>query len=142
MRAFPCSIAVFAVASAFAGGACAQQTGSPTVSAQSLFNALDVNHDGVISQYEYDGDAVSALIDRNHDKQVSTPEFDPMLGRTVDGRSAGRVQVADRNDDGVMSDDEVRRGVYAQFKLLDLNRDGNLDVGELQAGLNVPIQRP
>lgn len=127
-----------------AGAALAQQPlqVSSAARASQLFTALDANRDGVVSQYEFDVDAVSRLMDDNADKQISAPEFDPLMGRSVNARTAGHVQVADRNDDGVLSEDEVRQGTYRQFKLLDLDRDGNLDRQELEAGFHVPQVRP
>lgn len=115
---------------------------SSAARATQLFNDLDANRDGVLSQYEFDADAVSRFMDDNADKQISTPEFDPLMGRSVDDRTAGHVQVADANNDGVLSDDEVRKGTHRQFNLLDTNRDGNLDPRELEAGFHVPVVRP
>lgn len=127
-----------------AGAALAQQPMqvSSAARATQLFTELDANRDGVVSQYEFDGDAVARLIDGNADRQVSKQEFDPLLGRSVDARTAGHVQVADSNDDGVMSEEEVRKGTYRQFMLLDMNRDGNLDRNELEAGFHIPQVRP
>ena len=126
-----------------AAGASAQQTVPISAAkAAELFTALDANKDGVLSQYEYDSDAIARLIDGDKDQQVSKPEFDALVGRSVDTRSAGHVLVADRNDDGALSDDEVRRGTYRQFKLLDVNHDGNVDRHELATGFSMPVVRP
>lgn len=95
---------------------------SSAARAARLLTTLDTNRDGVVSQYEY--------------------KFDPTMGRTVDARSAGHLQVADRNGDGALSEDEVRKGTQSQFTLLDVNRDGNVDRQELEAGFHVPVVRP
>ena len=107
-----------------AGVALAQQPVqvSSAARAAQLFSTLDTNRDGVLSQYEY--------------------RFDPAMGKSVDDRTAGHIQVADRNDDGTLSDDEVRRGTQQQFRLLDVNQDGNVDRHELEAGFHVPVVRP
>lgn len=137
------TVFLLGLASLAAGNTLAQQMEVSSASrAAELFAVLDANRDGVLSQYEYDADAVSRLMDDNADKQISTPEFNPLMGQAVDTRTAGRLQVADRNDDGVMSDDEVRSGTFRQFKLLDVNQDGNVDRRELEAGFNVPVVRP
>lgn len=112
----------------------------PEVPAQ-RFNALDVNHDGVVSQYEYDGDAALAALDADHDEQISAVELQGVLGQWEGGPQSAerRIGLADLDRDGQLSDDELRRAMDLRFRLMDTNKDGNIDPDELQAGSGVPM---
>lgn len=105
------------------------------------FKALDVNHDSVVSQYEYDGDAALAALDADHDDQISAAELQGVLGQWEGGPQSAerRISLADLNRDGQLSDDELRRAMDLRFKLMDTNKDGNIDPDELQAGFGVPM---
>lgn len=112
----------------------------PETSAE-RFKALDVNHDGVISQYEYDGDVALAALDANHDNQVSAAELQGVLGQWEGQPQSAerRISLADLNRDGGLADDELRRAMDFRFKSMDTNKDGNVDPDELQAGFGVPM---
>ena len=105
------------------------------------FAALDVNHDGAVSQYEYDGDAALAALDSDHDDQITAAELQGVLGEWEGGPQSAqrRINLADLNRDGGLSDDELRRAMDVRFKLMDKNKDGNIDPAELQAGFGVPM---
>ena len=112
----------------------------PETAAQ-RFKTLDVNHDGAVSQYEYDGDAALAALDTDHDQQISAAELQGVLGEWEGGPQSAerRISLADLNRDGQLSDDELRRAMDLRFTLMDRNKDGNLDPDELQAGFGVPM---
>jgi hypothetical protein len=111
--------------------------------AASRFEALDANHDGVLSQYEYDSDAVLEALDTNHDDLISPDEFQVFLGDKAQGApdAAYRISIADTDGDGKLSDAELRRGLKIRFDWLDANKDGNVDLDELKAGFGVPMLR-
>ncbi len=105
------------------------------------FKALDVNHDGVVSQYEYDGDAALAALDSDHNDQITASELQGVLGEWEGGPQSAerRISLADLNRDGKLSDDELRPAMDLRFKLMDKNKDGNIDLDELQTGFGVPM---
>ena len=121
-------------------GICLAQEGLPDT-AGARFEALDANGDGVLSKYEYDSDAAFAVMDYNHDDRISVAELQSILGPLEDGApsAARRIGVADMNGDGELSDEELRRGLQFRFDWLDRNRDGNVDLAELKAGLGIPM---
>jgi Ca2+-binding EF-hand superfamily protein len=118
-------------------GICAAQTPSP---ATARFETLDTNHDGVVSKYEYDSNAAFAKIDSNRNYRISAEELEAILGPQEDGTpsAADRIRIADRNEDGELSDEELRRAAEMRFKWLDSNNDGNLDLAEMKAGFGIP----
>ena len=105
------------------------------------FKALDVNHDGVISQYEYDSDAALAMLDSDHDDQISAPELQGVLGEWEGGTQSAdrRISLADLDRDGELADDELRRAMDFRFRSMDKNKDGNVDLDEMQVGFGVPM---
>ena len=121
-------------------GLCLAQEGLPDT-ADARFEALDVNGDGVVSKYEYDSDAAFAVMDYNHDQRISADELQSILGPPEEGAppAARRIGVGDMNGDGELSDEELRRGLQFRFDWLDRNKDGNVDLAELKAGLGIPM---
>ena len=109
--------------------------------ADSRFEALDVNGDGVLSKYEYDSDAAFAAMDDDHNNRISAEELQALLGPQEDGAlsAADRISVADGNSDGELTDEELRRGLQFRFNWLDKNKDGNVDLPELKSGFGVPM---
>jgi Ca2+-binding EF-hand superfamily protein len=122
-------------------GLCTAQDLPDTASAR--FEALDVNGDGGVSKYEYDSDVVLATMDSDHNTRISAAELQAFLGAEKDGAPSAsyRISVADVDDDGELSDAEIRRGMEFRFQYLDGNKDGNIDPAELKAGLGVPMVR-
>ena len=120
-------------------GLCAAQSLPRT--ADQRFEALDVNEDGVVSKYEYDSDAAFAAMDDDHNSRISATELQALLGSEADGALSAthRISVADTNGDGELSDEELRRGLEFRFKWLDKNKDGNVDLAEMQSGFGVPM---
>ena len=122
-------------------GICTAQELPDTASAR--FEALDVNHDGVLSKYEYDSDVVLAAMDSDNNSRISAAELQAFLGAEENGAPSAsyRISVADVDDDGELSDAEIRRGMEFRFQYLDSNKDGNVDLAELKAGFGVPMVR-
>src|SRR4249919_681195 len=65
----------------------------PETAAQ-RFKALDVNHDGVVSQYEYDGDAALAALDSDHNDQVTAAELQGVLGEWEGGPQSAERRIS------------------------------------------------
>ena len=140
MKATTCgAYALLTVLATGVPGLCVAQ-GFPK-SAEGRFAALDVNGDGVLSKYEYDSDAAFAVIDDDHNSRISEAELQALLGPMDEGAlsAAGRIGVADGDSDGELSDKELRRGLEFRFKWLDKNKDGNVDLAEMQSGFGVPM---
>lgn len=118
---------------------CAQ--GLPATATE-RFQALDANEDGVLSKYEYDSDAAFAAMDDDHNGGISAEELQTILGpQEQEGAvsAADRIIRSDLDNDGELSDDELRRSLDFRFQWLDKNKDGNVDLAELKAGLGVPM---
>ena len=122
-------------------GICNAQALSGTASER--LSALDADRDGVLSRYEYDSDAALAAMDRDRDDRINPAELQAFLGREEDGAesAAYRLSVVDQDGDGELSDAELRRGLGMRFTSLDSNKDGNVDLAELEAGFGVPMVR-
>lgn len=120
-------------------GVCGAQ-GLPAT-ANARFQALDVNQDGVLSKYEYDSDAAFASLDANQNGGLSAGELQALLGSEQDGAAsaAKRIVSSDLDNNGELSEDELRRSLDFRFQWLDKNKDGNVDLAELQAGMGVPM---
>ena len=103
------------------------------------FKALDVDRDGVVSRYEYDGDAAFAAIDADGDKRISAEELAAFLGESgpAGPSAAERIVVADLDADGALDQNEVYSAVEMRFESLDRNGDGNLEQDEFAAGFGV-----
>ena len=82
-------------------------------------------------------------MDRDHDDRINPAELQAFLGREEDGAESAtyRLSVVDQDGDGELSDEELRRGLGIRFTSLDSNKDGNVDLGELEAGFGVPVVR-
>lgn len=108
------------------------------------FGRLDANHDGVLSQYEFDGDALVAMMDTDRDRQLSMAEVDAGLGASPNGEvdAKDRLRLADVDNNGVLSDTEVRKGTISRFRLIDVNTDGNIDRDEFASSFGVSSDTP
>lgn len=110
--------------------------------AQQRFQALDADHDGLLSKYEYDSDVLMAVADANHDGLVSPQELEQALGPQAPATKsmASRMIAADIDRDGQLNEDELRNAMELRFKWLDRNADGNLDLEEMRAGYGVRVR--
>jgi Ca2+-binding EF-hand superfamily protein len=133
----PASVLLLALGAVVAG-TCAAQVLPPTASAR--FEALDTNRDGVVDKSEYESNSLFAKIDSNRNNRISAEELQSVLGPQEDGAAsaADRIRVADGNDDGELTDEELRRAAEMRFSWLDRNSDGNLDLSEMKAGFGIP----
>jgi Ca2+-binding EF-hand superfamily protein len=103
------------------------------------FQALDVDKDGSVSKYEYDGDAAFAIMDANGDRRLSASELQAVLGAPAPGvpTAAERIVVADLDADGQLDESELRRATEMRFVSMDRNQDGNLDLAEFSSAFGV-----
>lgn len=138
--------AAILLASGFANTAvCQTQTAANAdadADAQRRFQALDADHDGLLSKYEYDSDVLMAAADANRDGLVSPEELEQALGPQAPGTKpmASRMIAADLDRDGQLNEDELRNAMELRFKWLDRNSDGNLDLEEMRAGFGVRVR--
>lgn len=129
---------VLTLALCLAPGASVAQT-PPTTAAQH-FETLDTNKDGLVSKGEYESSGLFAELDGNGDNRITAAELEDIFGPQDDGMPspADRIRVADSNDDGELSEEEIRRNAEMRFVWLDRNNDGNLDLAEMKSGFGIP----
>lgn len=110
--------------------------------AAARFRALDVNHDGLLSRYEYDAEVVFETADTDHDGLLTAQELEAVLPAAAPGTPsvARRMLVADLDRDGKLNEDELQRALESRFDWLDLDHDGNLDLAEMSAGYGVRVR--
>jgi Ca2+-binding EF-hand superfamily protein len=137
VRAFPSTL-IFSLACLLPAMAAAQ--GVPAAAAQRL-QALDANHDGVLSRYEYDSEAALMAMDVDGNGRISAEELQRYIGPGEQGGATAseRIVGSDLDGDGQLSDEELRRSLGFRFNWLDKNKDGNIDPAELGAGMNTPM---
>ncbi len=96
-----------------------------------ILNAIDTNHDGLISSTEIAASATSLLtLDKNADGEL-TPDEIRMRQQTPEERVDHMLGEFDTNKDGRISRDEAPERMVQQFDQLDKNGDGFLDRNEL-----------
>ena len=132
----PASALPFALSVLLAGSAYAQD--SPG-SVSRHFETLDVNRDGVLSQYEYDSEAAFALMDDDRSDSLSAAELQAFLGPQKAGTPSADdiVRRSDINDDGALDYEELRSRIELRFQWMDANKDGNVDPAELREAFMV-----
>lgn len=111
-----------------------------TTTASGRFKILDRNGDGVVSKLEYNSDALFSAMDTDHNNRISEKELQAILGPQWDGElsAADRIGYADSNSDGELDDEELRRHIEARFRLLDVNKDDEVDLPELKSRFGIP----
>ena len=115
-------------------GVCAAQSIPATASGR--FEALDRNRDGIVSKYEYDSESAFTALDSDNNNRITAEELQVIFGPQRYGElsTTDRLRAADDNNDGELTDEELRRVVEMRFQGLDYNRDGSLDLDEMQSG--------
>lgn len=117
------------------------------------FQALDADHDGVVSAAEL-ANAAKALqtLDQNGDGKLTEDEVRPQMGggRGRGGRGRGEPGVAsgpsademvqtlmafNKNGDGKLTKDELPERMQGLFDRADANHDGVLTADEIRNGL-------
>jgi Ca2+-binding EF-hand superfamily protein len=108
--------------------------------ADARFDRLDTNGDGKVSKREYNSDAAFAALDSDKNNRISAAELEAVLGAQGDGRysAADRLRNVDRNGDGELTDEELRRGANSRFQWLDTNGDEEVDLAEFKSGFGIP----
>ena len=98
-----------------------------------LLNALDTNHDGVLSAAEISAASTSLLaLDRKGDGELTPDEF-RMAQPGPQDQVNHMIEENDTNKDGKLSRAEAPEFLAGQFDAIDTNHDGFLDKEELTA---------
>lgn len=109
--------------------------------ADQRFKALDTNEDGVLSKFEYNGDAAVRMMDDDRNGLLSADELQAFFGPEKEGvaSAAERIVGVDLDDNGELSSEEIRRSLEVRFKWMDRNEDGNVDLDEYRAAFGVAM---
>lgn len=120
-------------------------------SVDARFNAMDTNHDGIVSKAELAAELQKELdtakaqltqklrqqftqLDTNKDGQLSFAEFSAVIGNVHSMETPDqKLQQLDTNHDGKISAEEYRAPELAKFNKIDTNHDGIVTPAELQA---------
>lgn len=132
------AVALLLALATYPAAYCAAQA-IPTTAADH-FEALDTNQDGRVAKDEYESSNLFAELDGDDNNRITADELEQIFGPQQDGMAsaADRIRVADQNDDGELSDEELRRNAEMRFSRLDANGDGHLDLAEMKSGFGVP----
>ena len=146
-----------AVAVLGAGSAALGQAQKPIAKADFIktvdtrFNAMDTNHDGVVTKAELAAELQRELdqarqlttqklrqqfqqLDTNHDGQLSFAEFSAVIGNIRSAQTPDqKLQQLDTNHDGKISAAEYRAPELARFNKVDANHDGVITQAEIDA---------
>lgn len=135
---YPGTGTLLLVLASIPAGLCVAQV--PPATATEHFETLDTNKDGLVGKDEYESSNLFAQLDGDRNNRITADELEAILGPQEDGMpsAADRIRVADGNDDGELSDEELRRNAEMQFTRLDRNNDGRLDLAEMKSGFGIP----
>lgn len=119
-------------------GMCAAQS-LPTTAA-GRFKVLDTNGDGAVRKDEFNSDKLFAAMDSDRNSRITPAELQAMLGPLEEGvlSAADRIRIADRNGNGYLDHEELRRSAEMRFQRLDSNQDGKVEPAEFTAGFGRP----
>ena len=96
-----------------------------------LLNALDADHDGIISAAEITtGSQALLALDKNGDGEITSDEMRPRQ-QTAAERADHLLDEWDTNKDGKIGKAEAPDRLQQQFESIDTNHDGVLDKEEL-----------
>ena len=103
--------------------------------AQKMFDRLDVNGDGRITQEEAQGlrDQRFARMDANGDGRVTLSEMQDAGRKRRAERMAKRFEKMDANGDGSLARSEYEDLAVRRFQRMDANGDGALTLDEIKA---------
>jgi len=105
-------------------------------------NALDTNHDGMISAEEIAAATASLLtLDKNADGEITGDEM-RVRQQTPEERADHMLDEWDTNKDGKVSQAEAPERMVSQFGSIDKNGDGFLDRDELIAYFKTQGNQP
>ena len=107
-------------------------------SAEQRLAAMDKDGNGTISEDEYE-DAIANIfrdLDADHNNRVSADELSSASAPQHEGMlsPADRIRRIDMNNDGELTEEELKRGAETAFHNLDTSGDDALDLGELKSG--------
>ena len=107
-------------------------------SAEQRLAAMDKDGNGTISEDEYE-DAIANIfrdLDADHNNRVSADELSSASAPQHEGMlsPADRIRRIDMNNDGELTEEELKRGAETAFHILDTSGDDALDLGELKSG--------
>lgn len=119
----------------------AQRSGEAT-RMDPVLNALDTDHDGVISSKELASAPTSLkALDKDGNGEISADEIRPRQMTPAD-RARHMLDEWDTNNDGKLSKPEAPDRMQQQFETLDTNHDGALTEEELTAFFASMPQQP
>jgi len=117
------------------GDRSASSAGKPAQFAQKRFDALDTNHDGVVTQNEFVAKAIADFRQfdvRGTGKVMASDIAASPKTQERAARVAERiVKRLDTNGDGVVTLDEFLAAAKQRFARIDKNADGFIDAGEI-----------
>ena len=119
------------------GAGSSDESGNRAQFARKRFDALDANHDGVVTQAEYLAAATAMYrqFDAQGNGKVTASEIasSPKAQERIEHAAQRIVKRLDTNGDGVVSQSEYLAGAQRRFARLDKNGDGYIDADEMPA---------
>ncbi|HEY2039762.1 MAG TPA: EF-hand domain-containing protein [Edaphobacter sp.] len=113
----------------------AQRQGNPPP--RPVLLALDTNHDGSLSAEEIIASSTVLLtLDTDHDAQLTSLEYLPSQAdpdANKPDETVQRLMALDRNQDGVLTKDEVPERLQGLLSRADADHDGKLTPAEIRA---------
>src|SRR5580765_7842950 len=99
--------------------------------------ALDTDHDGKLSAAEIAAAPTALLtLDKDRDGQLTSLEYLPSQNDPAANNpdaTLQRLMLLDRNNDGVLTKDEIPERMQGLFARIDANHDGKLTPDEIRA---------
>jgi len=120
-----------AAAAALAAPGCANARQAPD-----LFAGADINRDGVITQAEFQQARAERFdkLDRNRDGVVRMSDFPAFFHSSPRGQQLQRmIGMADANQDGALTRNELLKSPAVAFTAADVDRDGRVTTAEAAA---------